>query len=102
MRKAASSKDASLLEQIPNVGPSLAEDFRKIGIDAPDKLVGQDPYMLYDRLCAVTGTRQDPCVIDVFISAVRFMEGADAVPWWAYTPERKLELKKRERTGSQT
>lgn len=95
MRKANSCRNANELEQIPNVGPAVARDFRRIGIEAPTQLVGQDPYMLYDRLCAATGLRHDHCVIDVFISAVRFMEGAAAVPWWAYTAERKLEVKKR-------
>jgi hypothetical protein len=28
-------------------------------------------------------------VLDTFMSAVRFMEGAPALPWWHYTPERK-------------
>jgi hypothetical protein len=31
-------------------------------------------------------------VLDVFISAVRFMEGAPARPWWRYTAERKRAL----------
>jgi len=83
------------LEDIPNVGPSIAADFRLLGIATPAGLCGQDPYALYDRLCAKTGERQDPCVIDVFIAAVRFMEGKPARPWWAYTAQRKRELAKR-------
>ena len=51
--------------------------------------------LLYDELCRVTGTRHDPCVLDVFLAAVRFMEGKPAKPWWAYTAERKRELAKR-------
>jgi hypothetical protein len=31
-------------------------------------------------------------VLDVFLSAVRFMEGAPARPWWHYTAERKRAL----------
>jgi hypothetical protein len=83
------------LEQIPNVGPATAGDFRLLGIAAPADLRGQDAYALYDRLCALTGVRHDPCVIDVFLAAVRFMEGRPAKPWWAYTAERKRELAKR-------
>ena len=30
--------------------------------------------------------------LDVFISAVRFMEGAPARAWWHYTKERKRVL----------
>jgi hypothetical protein len=81
------------LQDIPNIGPSLASDLRQLGINEPRKLVGKDPYELYHRLCALTGERQDPCVADVFISAVRYMEGAPARPWWHYTAGRKRRLK---------
>jgi hypothetical protein len=80
------------LEQIPNIGPSLAEDLRLVGVSHPQDLIGQDPYEMYEDLCRKTGARHDPCVIDVFISAVRFMEGEPERPWWAYTSERKHKL----------
>ena len=47
---------------------------------------------MYDRLCVQTGIRHDPCVLDTFIAAVRFMEGGPKVPWYAYTAERKQKL----------
>lgn len=78
-----------ILTDLPNVGPSVAGDLRRLGIQAPEELLGQDPVALYDRLCALTGVRQDPCVLDVFLSVVRFMDGEDPKPWWAYTDERK-------------
>ena len=77
------------------MGPATAGDLRSLGITRPAQLVGQDPYALYDRLCARSGVRQDPCVYDVFISVVRYMEGAPARPWWHYTPERKRTLERR-------
>jgi hypothetical protein len=80
------------LEEIPNIGPSLAGSLRTIGVRRPRDLVGKDPFALYDALCGVTRSRQDPCVLDTFISAVRFMEGAPSRPWWYYTPERKRAL----------
>lgn len=83
------------LEDLPNVGPATAGDLRSLGITRPAQLVGRDPYALYDQLCAHTGVRQDPCVYDVFISVVRYMEGAPAWPWWHYTPERKRTIAKR-------
>ncbi|MGI8561896.1 MAG: helix-hairpin-helix domain-containing protein [Luteimonas sp.] len=92
MRKARHARDARTLADLPNIGPAMIEDFRDIGIARPQQLVGKDPYALYDRLCRVTGVRHDPCVLDTFISAVRFMEGAPAHPWWHYTPERKARL----------
>ena len=83
------------LDELPNVGRSLAASFRMAGVDRPDQLIGADPYRLYDALCAATLTRHDPCVLDVFISAVRYMEGAPRRPWWHYTAERKRHLGQR-------
>ena len=80
------------LEQLPNVGKATAGDFRLLGIRVPSELIGKDPYTLYDQLCHITKQRHDPCVLDVFIAAVRFMEGAEAAPWWSYTAERKAAL----------
>lgn len=83
----------SRLEDLPNIGKAIAEDLRLIGIDHPRKLAGRDPYRMYQELCIKTGTRHDPCVQDVFLSAVHFMEGAEPLPWWEYTKERKENLK---------
>ena len=80
---------SSARSRIPNVGPRIADDFRRLKISHPHKLAGQDPYKLYDRLNKVTGVRQDPCVLDTFIAAVRFAEGGPPTPWWRYTAERK-------------
>lgn len=80
------------LEQIPNVGPRIAADFRRLGLHEPRALAGQDPYALYEMLNAQTGVRQDPCVLDTFIAAIRYMEGAPKRPWWHYTAERKRRL----------
>ena len=80
------------LEQIPNIGPVLADALRLIGFLYPRDLIGNDPYAMYDELYRKTGQRPDPCVIDAFISAVRFMEGEPNRPWWAYTSERKRTL----------
>ena len=85
------------LTDLPNIGPAMAEDFRLLGIDQPGQLVGREPFQLYERLCQITASRQDPCVIDVFISVTRFMGGDEPRPWWAYTEERKLLLAKKVR-----
>jgi hypothetical protein len=90
--KIESAADVSKLEDIPNIGREIAKDLRSLGIDAPSQLAGRDPYEMYDKLCVATGTRHDPCVLDTFIAAVRFMEGGPKVPWYAYTAERKQKL----------
>jgi len=87
--------DVTLLEQVPNIGPAMAADLRRLRIVVPSQLRGRDPYLLYDQLCELDGDRHDPCVLDVFISAVAFLEGAPARPWWHYTAQRKQELKAR-------
>jgi hypothetical protein len=88
--KAASPADCQTLEQLPNIGPALAADLRSIGIAQPNQLRGKDPFVLYQQLCAATGQRQDPCVLDTFMAATDFMSGAPPAPWWTYTPQRKL------------
>ena len=92
MAKARTASDAKRLQDIPNIGPSIADDLRALGIERPKQLIGKDPYALYQRMNKLTGVRQDPCLCDCFISAVRFMEGAPPTPWWQYTAERKLRL----------
>ncbi|MGZ3330503.1 MAG: helix-hairpin-helix domain-containing protein [Gemmatimonadaceae bacterium] len=82
-------RDLGSLQEIPNIGPSLAESLERAGIKRPSQLKGKDPYLLYARLCKRTGVRHDPCVLDTFISAVRYMEGGPVQPWWHFTPERR-------------
>jgi hypothetical protein len=74
---------------LPNIGPSIAGDLRRLGIAQPAELAGHDPFTLYQRLGELTGKRQDPCVLDTFMAAVDFMRGAPPRPWWEYTPRRK-------------
>jgi hypothetical protein len=78
-----------VLTDLPNVGPAIAEDLRILGIHTPLDLVGKNPLDLYNRLNDATGTRHDPCVLDVFWSVTDYMAGNDAQPWWAYTKKRK-------------
>jgi len=77
------------LEDIPNVGKSIANDLRSLGIRAPAHLKGRDPWTLYRALCRRTKSRQDPCVLDAFMAAVAYAETGDKRPWWAYTKKRK-------------
>jgi hypothetical protein len=84
----------SRLEELPNIGKAMANDLRLIGIDHPGKLIGKKPFELYDALCATSGKRHDPCVIDVFMSVVQFMEGGEPLPWWSFSEERKKQIAK--------
>lgn len=77
------------LTDLPNIGPSMAADLKLLGIHRPDELRGQCPYEMYERLCRLTQTQQDPCVLDVFLSITDFMAGNPPRVWWDFTDERK-------------
>lgn len=77
---------------MPNIGPAIEKDFFVLGINSPVDLIGKDPYQMYNDLCSITHKRHDPCVIDIFISAVRYIEGGPAKKWWEFTEERKKYL----------
>jgi hypothetical protein len=81
------------LEDLPNVGKAIAADLRLIGVRRPSQLPGRNPRAMYEKLCRVTGARHDPCLLDVFISVVRFMEGGPPLPWWKFTAERKRSVR---------
>ena len=93
MKKAKTAAEVLELEAIPNIGPAVAGYLGQVGIQAPADLRGQDPYVLFQQLCTKTGVNHDPCLLDTFIAATRFMEGAPPLPWWRYTKERKRALK---------
>jgi Pathogenicity locus len=87
--KAVCAADCLSLEQLPNIGPALAANLRLLGIRHPGELCTRDPFVLYEALCAATGKRQDPCVLDTFMAATDLMRGAAPLPWWHYTAQRK-------------
>jgi len=99
-RKSGEVRELTRLEDIPNVGPAVTADLRQLGITTPSELHGRDPYAMYDDLCRISGQRHDPCLLDTFIAAVRYMAGEAKQPWWKYTAERKRELAARN-AGSQ-
>ena len=83
------------LKTIPNVGPAVAADLILLGVTSKADLIDRDPLEMYQDLSKLTGQRQDPCVLDVFMAVVDFANGAAARPWWKYTPKRKAMLKRR-------
>ena len=87
-----SRRNIRKLQDIPNVGVAIEKDLCLIGLNEPFQLIGCDPYEMYSDLCRITGKRHDPCVIDVFISAVRYMEGGEPKKWWEFTRERKQKM----------
>ena len=90
----------SRLDALPNIGKAMASDLQLIGINHPQELIGMDPFKMYEELCIKTGKRHDPCVIDVFMSVVHFMEGGKPLPWWAFTEKRKKHMPKQNQTSA--
>jgi hypothetical protein len=74
------------LQVIPGIGPSLAADLRLLGYRAVSDLKDADPEAMYQRLCRLTGERQDPCVLYVFRCAVyyasRTRHQPELLKWW--------------------
>ena len=74
------------LQVIPGIGPSLAADLRLLGYRAVSDLKDADPEAMYQRLCRLTGERQDPCVLYVFRCAVyyasRTRHQSELLKWW--------------------
>ena len=62
-RYLSADRNHTKLEDLPNVGPAIAKDLRRIGVLEPESLVGRDPFAMYDELCRVTGQRHDPCLL---------------------------------------
>ena len=58
------------LRDLSGIGPAMLKDFELLGIESVAHLARQNPQKLYNRLCELTGTRQDPCVLDTFTCAV--------------------------------
>ena len=94
-------------QELGSVGPACAKDFVLLGFRKVEELKGQDPNVLYARLCELTRTRQDPCVLDVLRCAVAQAEHPDLPAkwrdWWHWTPHRDLargELPPQLRKGS--
>ena len=89
--KAKSAKDVRKFQDIPNIGTAMTKDFHDLGLKQPTDLIGKDPLVLYRKMCKIAGVRQDPCVLDTYIAAIDFMNGAPARPWYFYTKNRKKD-----------
>jgi DNA transformation protein len=89
MPKATHASQAKVLTDIPNIGKSIAQDLRGLGVTTPAQVAAMDPIAVYDALRTPMGQRHDPCVLDTFLAAKDFMNGGPALPWWHFTPLRK-------------
>jgi hypothetical protein len=74
------------LQQIPGVGPRLAQDLVDLGIQRVSALRGRNPEQLYKKLCSLRGPHQDRCVLYAFRCAVYFASkkhpDSELLKWW--------------------
>ena len=80
------------LEELPNIGKSIASDLRAVGIYLPQQLAGRDPLEIYIELAGVMGHRHDPCVLYTLMSVKHFLESGEVLPWWKFTEQGKKLL----------
>lgn len=89
----ASAAGERSLASLVSIGPAMLRDFEQLGIRSVDELALADPGELYERLSRLTGTRQDPCVLDTFCAAVAQARDPDLPApmreWWYWSRLRK-------------
>lgn len=81
------------LGELRGIGKAMLRDFDRLGVRSVSELARRNPDRLYDQLCVLTGTRQDPCVLDTFRCAVAQAKDPDLpveqTNWWFWSGLRK-------------
>ena len=84
---------ARQLRDLTSVGPAMLRDFEMLGVKTVAQLAREEPRDLYERLCRITGERQDVCVLDTFTAAVAQARNPELPPamrqWWYWSRQRK-------------
>ena len=85
--------DDRRLRDLRGVGPSIEADLRRLGVGSVTELSRRDGHSLYEALCDITKTRQDPCVLDTFVCAVAQARNpelpVEQCNWWWWSRQRK-------------
>jgi DNA transformation protein len=84
--------DTGKLEDIPNIGKSIASDLRSLGILTPQQLATRDPLKTYLALSGNMGKRHDPCVLYTLMAAQHYLQSGEAISWWKFTEQGKRML----------
>jgi hypothetical protein len=81
------------LRDLAGIGKSIEANLRSLGVNSVATLASRDGDDLYHQLCASTGTRQDPCVLDTFRCAVAQARNprlpSAQRDWWWWSRQRK-------------
>ena len=74
------------LQNIPGVGPKLAQALTELGYSRVSQLRGANPEQMYKQLGVLRGRHIDRCVLYVFRCAVYFADNTTHDPqrlkWW--------------------
>ena len=89
MTKTKSANTKHELLSLMNVGAATLQDFQLLEIQSIAELANACPDELYIRLQILTGRPHDPCVWDVFASAISEAKTGKKQPWWEWTKVRK-------------
>ncbi|QQR53693.1 TfoX/Sxy family DNA transformation protein [bacterium] len=81
-------KNKELLS-LKNVGKAVLQDLELLGVHSIEQLKTQDPDDLFEKLQKVTGSKQNPCVWDVFAAIIHQANTGNALPWWYFSKLRK-------------
>ncbi len=82
------------LQQIPGVGPSIAQDLYDLGIYSINDLIGKSPEKLYLDSCTLRGMHIDRCLLYVFRCAVYYASNKKHNPellkWWRWKDVKRV------------
>ena len=86
-------QDLRKLGDLSGIGKAMLADFALLQIHSVTELAAANPDQLYDQLCRLTNSRQDPCVLDTFRCAVAQARNprlpVDQCNWWYWSRKRK-------------
>jgi hypothetical protein len=88
--------DERKLSDLRGIGRKMLEDFEQLGISTVRQLRAQDACHMYVRMCEISGTRQDHCVLDTYRCAIEQARNPrlpeEQRDWWYWSRLRKVGL----------
>lgn len=95
------SENSNKLEDIPNIGKSIAFDLRSLGILNAKQLATRDPLKTYLSLSDSMGHRHDPCVLYTLMAAQHYLQSGESIAWWKFTEQGKRLLAEQPKSSRQ-
>jgi hypothetical protein len=88
--------DTRHLRDLRGIGVSIEANLKQLGVRTVGELARHDGDSLYEALCELSRTRQDPCVLDTFRCAVAQARNpklpVEQCNWWWWSRQRKSAL----------